>query len=121
MDERVDTKSQHGQDCKCTYCDGQTQKVFGEFLKHAAPELQDGLGNIKPEIHISTGQSKDDVLTISQDDLIDDNHVYIKSANGKPEKREIVTGIKSDTEAEVLSGLNEGDRIVTNPQAVTAK
>jgi len=30
-------------------------------------------------------ESKQSVLTISQDDVIDDTHVYVKGANGKPE------------------------------------
>ena len=64
---------------------------------------------------------KQNVLTITQDALIDDNHVYVKLTNGKTEKREITTGIKSDTDIEVVSGLSHGEQIVTNPQAVTAK
>ncbi len=66
-------------------------------------------------------QAKQNVLTISQDALIDDTHVYVKDGSGKPVKREIVTGIKSDTEVEIISGLNEGDQVVTNPQAVPSK
>ncbi len=66
-----------------------------------------------------TTNSKQDVLTIPQDALIDDNHVYVKGVNGKAEKREIVPGIKSDTDIEIVSGLNIGDQVVTNPQAVT--
>lgn len=56
--------------------------------------------------------SKQNTLTISQDALIDDTHIYIKGSNGKPEKQEITTGIKSDTEVEILSGLNEGQEVV---------
>ncbi|HWA52461.1 MAG TPA: efflux RND transporter periplasmic adaptor subunit [Patescibacteria group bacterium] len=67
--------------------------------------------------NIITAQ-KQNTLTIPQDALIDDTHVYIKDANGKVEKRTITTGIKSDTDVEVLSGLNAGDKIVTNPQDV---
>ena len=66
-------------------------------------------------------RAKENVLIIPQDALIDDSHVYIKDSKGKPEKREIQTGIKSDTDVEILSGLNEGDQVVTNPQAVTNK
>ena len=62
--------------------------------------------------------SKNEVLAIPQEALIDDTHVYVKTANAKTEKREIQTGIKSNTDAEVTSGLVEGEEVVTNPQAV---
>jgi RND family efflux transporter MFP subunit len=62
--------------------------------------------------------SKDNALIIPQDALVEDNHVYVKRVDGKIEKKEVVLGIKSDTMAEVVSGLNEGDQIVINPQAV---
>ncbi len=65
--------------------------------------------------------AKQNVLTLPQDALIDDTHVYVKLPNGKTEKRTIETGIKSDTDAEVVSGLTEGEQVVTNPQAVTTK
>lgn len=61
--------------------------------------------------------TKKDVLIIPQDSLIDDTHVYVKGVKGS-EKREIETGIKSDTNVEVITGLSEGDQVVTNPQAV---
>jgi HlyD family secretion protein/macrolide-specific efflux system membrane fusion protein len=61
---------------------------------------------------------KENVLTIPQDALIDESHVYVK--NGKSyEKREIQTGIKSDIDVEVLSGLSEGQEVVTNPQVIS--
>lgn len=62
--------------------------------------------------------SKSGVLLIPQDALIDETHVYVKLANGKPEKKQITTGIKSDVNVEVTSGLSEGEQVVTNPQAV---
>lgn len=65
--------------------------------------------------------SKQNVLTIPQDALIDDTHVYVKNAKGQAEKREIQTGIKSDTDVEVTSGLTLGEDVVINPQAVVTK
>jgi hypothetical protein len=44
MDE--DIKSQHGDQCKCTYCDKETQKETESILKgQAFDELSDGMGN----------------------------------------------------------------------------
>lgn len=62
--------------------------------------------------------SKQAVLTIPQDALIDDSHVYVKNSKGQPEKRTITIGIKSDTDVEVTSGLSEGEQVITNPSAV---
>lgn len=68
-----------------------------------------------------TTNSKQNVLTITQDALIDETHVYVRnpaSAKATADKREIQTGIKSDTEVEVISGLSQGEQVVTNPQDV---
>jgi HlyD family secretion protein len=62
--------------------------------------------------------SKKNVITISQDALISDSEVYVKNSAGKPEKRTIQTGIKSDSDVEIVSGLTEGEQVVINPQAV---
>jgi RND family efflux transporter MFP subunit len=61
---------------------------------------------------------KQNVLIIPQDALIDDSHVYIKNSKGQPEKREIKTGIKSDTDIEITSGLTAGEEVVTNPGVI---
>ncbi len=64
--------------------------------------------------------SKENVLTINQDALVDDNHVYIKNQLGKPELKEITIGIKSDTDVEILSGLSQNDQVVSNPITLSA-
>gem|GEM_PF-4207845 len=59
------------------------------------------------------------VLKVNLEDVIEENgkrYVYLMK-NGKKIKREIKTGFESETEAEVLSGLVEGDRIVKGDQA----
>lgn len=60
------------------------------------------------------------VLIIPLEALMDDNTVYVKK-NGTYQKVKVETGLKSDTEAEVKSGLNSGDLVVTNPSAVKVK
>jgi RND family efflux transporter MFP subunit len=37
-----------------------------------------------------------------------------KSANGKPEKVDVTTGLSDSANTEILSGLNEGDQIIIN-------
>jgi HlyD family secretion protein len=57
---------------------------------------------------------KSEVLTISLASLTDDNAVYVKKGDTF-EKKKITTGIQSDTEVEVLSGLTEGDEVALQP------
>lgn len=64
------------------------------------------------------GERHENTLTIPQNAMVDENHVYVKSTNGKNELREIKTGISDDINIEIISGLNEDEEIVTNPQAI---
>ena len=58
--------------------------------------------------------SRDNVLRIPSSVLRDDNHVFVyDAATGLIEDRQIAVGISNWEFAEVESGLNEGDRVVT--------
>ncbi len=46
-------------------------------------------------------------------------YVYVLNQQGQPEKRNVVVGIKSITEAEIISGLNQGDRVITTQNVGT--
>jgi HlyD family secretion protein len=80
----------------------------------------------KPPINFVSGlngqadiitDSVSNVLVLPLDALMENNDVYV--VRGKNyEKLKVETGIQSDTEVEVKSGLNAGDQVVTNPQAV---
>lgn len=60
------------------------------------------------------------VIKIPLSSLIEDNKVYVKK--GKTyEKRTLKLGAQSDTDSEVVSGLNEGDLLVLDPSLVPAK
>lgn len=80
----------------------------------------------KPEINFVAGingqadivtDQISNVLVIPLEALIDEKQVYVKRGDSY-EKVDVTTGIKSDTEAEVKSGLSAGDQVVTNPSAV---
>jgi multidrug efflux pump subunit AcrA (membrane-fusion protein) len=43
--------------------------------------------------------------------------VYVVDAQGKPTLRQVRLGRSQGERVEVLSGLREGERIATNPQA----
>jgi HlyD family secretion protein len=78
-------------------------------------------GTLKPgfdvDVDVITDKKKN-VLKLPAEALItdkeDNERVYIIQ-NDTAILRDIETGISSDTEAEVLKGLNEGDAVVLNP------
>jgi RND family efflux transporter MFP subunit len=57
------------------------------------------------------------VLTIQSTDIFDNNYVYVKTANGFA-KRKLNLGLQNDTQAQVLSGLSEGDTVAIDPSSV---
>ena len=63
---------------------------------------------------------KKNALTIPTESLVDEKYVWI-AKNGKYVKREIKTGIKSDSEAEVIENLKQEDQVVTNGFAELGK
>ncbi|MFA5144275.1 MAG: efflux RND transporter periplasmic adaptor subunit [Candidatus Omnitrophota bacterium] len=68
--------------------------------------------------------SKTDVLTIPAEAVKwdrDGAYVFMAGPSGKnPVKRSIKTGLSDDKNVEVISGLNEGDRILVTSQKYTA-
>jgi RND family efflux transporter MFP subunit len=60
------------------------------------------------------------VLSIPVSSLTDDNKVYIKDGT-KYVKKSVTLGLQSDTEAEVIRGLSEGDQLVVDPNSVPVK
>jgi len=63
---------------------------------------------------------KDNVLTVPLSSIGDGNNVYIKTANGY-KKQSITVGLENDINAEVLSGISQGDMVVLDPSKVPAK
>jgi RND family efflux transporter MFP subunit len=80
----------------------------------------------KPDINFVSGingqaeiitDRVENVPVLPIDALMDNDEVYVKRG-GTYEKVKVETGLKSDFEAEVKSGLETGDQVVTNPAAV---
>ncbi len=63
---------------------------------------------------------KNDVITIPTSSLLDSKYVYVKIGNSY-EKRAVALGLQNDTDAEVTSGLQEGDVVVLQPSSVPTK
>jgi hypothetical protein len=57
------------------------------------------------------------VLAIQSSDIFDNNYVYLKVSKGY-EKRKLSLGLQNDTQAQVLSGLSEGDTVAIDPTSV---
>lgn len=57
---------------------------------------------------------KYDVLTVSLASITDDNAVYIKKDNWFVKKK-VTTGLQSDTEIEIISGVEKGDEVALQP------
>lgn len=80
----------------------------------------------KPEINFVAGlngqadiitEQVSNVLVIPIDALMEGDEVYIKRGENY-EKVKVTTGVRSDIDAEVKSGISIGDQVVTNPSAV---
>jgi HlyD family secretion protein len=92
-------------------------------MKNFSPLLRPGM-NVKTEI---IANKKEGVLTIpiqaSGKRKIDDKtaeSVFIVQ-NGKAHLREITTGVSSDTDIEIISGIAEGDTVIIGPYRVLSK
>ena len=74
------------------------------------------------DISVKTGEKKD-VLKIPAEAIITDKEnmekVYIDD-NGTARLKEIKTGMQSDTEVEVVKGLNANDLVILNPPSTLA-
>jgi len=47
--------------------------------------------------------------------------VFVVDGNNKAQIRRVQTGIASDTELEIVSGINEGDRVIEGPYRTLSK
>ncbi len=61
--------------------------------------------------------SKNNVLSVSSSSVTDDDYIYVKK-NKLFEKRKIKLGLQTDTEAEVISGLSQGEVVALDPSSV---
>lgn len=62
--------------------------------------------------------TRDHVLTVPLASLIGNNQIYVKTAKGFM-KKTVTLGLQSDTDAQVVSGLKQGDIIALDPTQVS--
>lgn len=60
---------------------------------------------------------KNNVLAIPASSIFDDNYVYVKN-DGSFEKRKVRLGLQSDTLAQVLEGVSDGEIVAIDPSTV---
>jgi HlyD family secretion protein len=92
--------------------------------------IDEPVAELKPgmsaEVTIFTDAKREHVLTVPLQAILGGPSMgkkrkcYVLTAAG-PEEREIEVGISNETKAEVVSGLQEGDQVVINPQRITGK
>jgi len=61
--------------------------------------------------------AKYNVLTIQSTDIFDNNYVYVKTSKGFA-KTKLNLGLQNDMQAQILSGLSEGDTVAIDPTSV---
>lgn len=61
--------------------------------------------------------TQNNVLTISSSSIFDNNYVYVKK-NNRFVKTKVSLGLQSDTQAQVTSGLSEGEIVALDPNSV---
>lgn len=65
-------------------------------------------------------QEKSDIVILSYDVIMEDDdgtYVYVLE-NNTPVRRPVTTGIEGDSDVEIISGVNEGEVIITNPDSI---
>ena len=71
---------------------------------------------LEAEVSILTG-AKDDALVVNSKGIYTDDegdYVYVLK-NGQVERKNVKVGLKGIGKAEILSGLNEGEEVITSP------
>jgi multidrug efflux pump subunit AcrA (membrane-fusion protein) len=71
---------------------------------------------LEAEVSILTG-AKDDALVVNSKGIYTDDegdYVYVLK-NGQVERKNVKVGLKGNGKAEILSGLNEGEEVITSP------
>ncbi len=70
------------------------------------------ISGLNGQVNIITSE-KDNVLSVPLDAVRNNNTVFTKTISGvRP--RKVSTGFKTDTDIEIIEGLNEGDQVVVN-------
>jgi multidrug efflux pump subunit AcrA (membrane-fusion protein) len=60
------------------------------------------------------------VLTLPLSALVNDDSVYVKDGK-KYRKVKVTLGLRNDTDAQILSGVGQGDVIASTPSQITDK
>jgi HlyD family secretion protein len=74
------------------------------------------VNGLNGQADIVTEEHKD-VLAVPQDAIREDGTVYIKEGN-EYKTVKVETGLSSDSDIEIKSGLTEGQEVVKNPSSV---
>jgi membrane fusion protein (multidrug efflux system) len=85
-------------------------KKFGieALVENPGLELRPGtFGDVVFEV-----ATHDDVLVLPQSAILENSHVFV-AVDGKARRRDVVTGLQNATTVEIVSGLQDGDWVIT--------
>jgi HlyD family secretion protein len=108
------------------------QDFFAADVKVYATKvaIEDEVAGLKPgmtsEVTITVADAVDHCLTLpiqaimGSAEMGEARKCFVMN-HGKPEEREIVVGMSNDKEAQITSGLKEGEEVVTNPKLIVGE
>jgi HlyD family secretion protein len=73
--------------------------------------IQNALANIL------TDEQMQKYIALGSNSAVRPGNVYVLDKDGKPEQRAVRVGLATDSQTELLSGLNEGDKVITRAHA----
>lgn len=98
----------------------QARTVEVELTFSNTDDLNDLLVGYSADVDIIL-ETRENVLRIPSEALLENRYVYVLGNDGLLEKREVETGLSNWTFTEITGGLEEGDTIVTTPGATGVK
>ncbi len=98
----------------------QARTVEVELAFSNPDDLKDLLVGYSADVDIIL-ETRDSVLRIPTEALLESQYVYVPDSSGKLEKRAVKTGLGNWTFTEITDGLKEGEQVVTTPGATGVK
>jgi hypothetical protein len=91
------------------------------FIDEEVEDLKPGMNS---EVTITVADALKNVLTVPIQAIIGSAEMgakrecFVVTPQGTPEEREIEVGMSNEKDAQIVSGLKEGDEVVTNPKVL---
>jgi hypothetical protein len=87
----------------------------GNDAQQMRQRMMNALGNILSEEQLQK------YMAMGSANAVRPGTVYVLNAKGQPEARVVRVGLSTDSSTELLSGLNEGDRVIVRARTAGTK